>query len=194
MPAPESPYMDDVIKVVDISDDLPKHAHKRYRVIEHRPIGKLIWHHTAGGISPGLRGPVSMTRWCIDGRGWPGAPYHIWISYRPDVDAEGRIIVWQLQPLDVRSYHTGAGQNGHGIGAVCQGLFVSPHHPKTLKRQPTKHPSAEQQRAIPHVWKWISDLYGLEADPGLSCHAWHRKPACPGEWIEDWCRAKRGGA
>jgi len=192
MPKPEAPYTDDAIKVVDITDDLKKHHSKKYRRTKARPINRVILHHTAGGVTPGLRGPESTAEWCVNGRGWPGMPYHVYVPYTPMIDGDGRMIVWQTQDFDVRSYHTGGGQNKHGIGVVCQGLFVSPYCLKTLKRQPTPDPSEAQKTAIRHVWTWLSGLYGLSPDPSLSCHAWHGKPACPGRWLEDWVRRMRG--
>ena len=190
MPAPEAPYSDATIVVHDITADLPRHKTKRYKRVEARPIGHVVLHHTAGGTAPGLRGPMSTGRWFVHGRKWPGFAYHVFVPYAPELDSAGRLIIWQTQHFDVHSYHTGRGMNKHGLGVVCQGAFASKYYkPKPGK---PRHPSEAQQLAVAHVWAWLQGLYGLP-DSALTTHARHEKPACPGQWLDDWAARVRAG-
>ncbi len=223
MPKPESPYVDEHIIVHDITDDLPRHKTKQFGRVPSRPVSRVILHHTAGGVAPGLVGPMSTGRFFVapkryrytvggegadktayekakeegrdarkrnvGGRGWPGFAYHVFIPYNPKVDSDGRMVVYQTQDFDVRGTHT-AGQNAHGIGVVCQGLFVSRYHPGKPRRQPTKHPSQSQQLAVQRVWRWLKGLYALP-NSALHTHSMYAKPACPGEWLDGWARRVR---
>ena len=228
MPKPEAMYVDEHIIVYNIVDDLPHHKTKHFDHVEGREINRVILHHSAGGISPGIIGPMSMGRFFIapkiwrytveggkataeeytaakkagrdarkrniGGRNWPGFAYHVFIPYAPELDSEGRMIIYQTQEFDVRGTHTGGGQNAKGIGVVCQGLFVSKYVKKQPKRQPTPDPSEAQKVAAESVWKWLSEAFALTAKPALSVHAWHGKPACPGQYLVNWVTEKRAAS
>lgn len=198
-PAPEAPYADSRIVVHDITEDLPQHPTRAYRLRSELEIERVYIHHTGGRVRRGLAGPEATAGYIVrdrpHGRGWPGMPYHVFIPYDPEIDAAGRLVVYQTQRLDAWSYHTGGkdrqgrSRNKHGLGVVCQGCFVSRADADQgpFPGQPTPYPSAAQQTAVGAVWDWLRGLYALPR-AALSCHAWAGKPTCPGDWLERWCR------
>ena len=201
------------IVVRDICDELPRHenwpySHRRsgrYRLIRGRQVDRVYWHHTGGAVRPGLDGPEATARYCVrdpqsGGRGWPGMPYHLFIPYEPETTQAGQLVVYQCQPLDMWTWHTGGkdargrSRNRHGVGVVCQGRFWSRHRPddQPLAGQ-TGWPSAEQMVASEALWQgFLKPTLGL-TDAQLRGHFDAGKATCPGEQLQAWVRHVRGG-
>lgn len=172
------------IALYDVSDVLPRHKAKNYR---NRPVADIVrqYHHHSGALGlPGLPGAAGAARYRIRKSGWPGHPYHFWLSYQADRDEQGRIVVYRCQPDAVLCYHTG-GLNGGGLGICWQG---------NLTKRP---PSSDQIEAAEALIPWLIERY-----PGIGI-SWHSeaarwggrsKPACPGPFVEDWLREYREAA
>ena len=68
-------FENELIVVQDVSGEMPRHRNwpynhrrsARYRLVPDREIDWVFWHHTAGGISPGIKGPPPLppTAWPI---------------------------------------------------------------------------------------------------------------------------------
>jgi hypothetical protein len=226
-------FENDMIVIVDVSDELPRHrnyphgsdARKpdgqrainpnfRYYDRPGRKIKRVIYHHTGGGYTPNIRGlkntahfftrdPVYTTiagnrpqdprkiRWTGNGRGWPAFGYHLFVPWEPERD-QGRAVVYQCNPLDRVSWHTGSGQNKHGLGVVFQGWFYSSAAPRhKLGRGLVRKPSLAQMTAAYHVFcSYLQPLYDLP-NSALATHAEHGKPACPGDELSAFVRDVR---
>jgi len=204
-------FENELIAIQDITEELPRHPnwpynHKRsarYRELLDREIDRVYWHHTAGSIPGGIKGPMATAGYCVadpdpedrrhGGRGWPGMPYHFFIPYEPEVIKAQQIVIYQCQPLDIWSWHTGGkdehgrSRNKYGVGVVCQGCFWSRHDPgrKPLRGQ-TGWPSPAQTIASSELWlSYLKPELGL-INAQLSGHFEAGKPTCPGEILEAW--------
>jgi hypothetical protein len=192
-------YESGIIRVVDISANLPKHPNwprgckgsLAYRLDPNRMVNEVIWHHTAGGVQfSGVTGPIETASYCVKdppkGRGYPGIPYHIYIPYAPEKTTVGMLIIYLTQPLGMWSWHTGPGHNEHGIGVAWQGRMISRHEPHLpILPGQTGHPSTDQWNASVAVWAWLKQLYKL-SNKNLHGHFEMGKPACPGDDGEKW--------
>ena len=178
------------VALYDVADLLPRHPTKRYR---RRPVEAIVrqYHHHSGALGrPGYEGAYRSALYIVrpEWRGWPGAPYHYWLSHAPDRDAQRRLAVYRLQPDAVRSYHTGARANTHGIGVCWQG---------DLSRT---EPSPAQVEMAEALVPWLIERHELAVPDGISWHSeagrWggKGKPACPGPHVERWLREYREAA
>ena len=206
-------FENELIVVQDVAGEMPRHRNwpynhrrsARYRLIPNREIDLVFWHHTAGGIARGIKGPASTAAYCVadpdpnskwgGGRGWPGMPYHLFIPHLPEMTEAGQMVLYQCQSLEMWSWHTGGkdkrgrGRNQYGLGVVCQGCFWSRHDPdrKPLRGQ-TGWPSVAQMMASHALWfGYLKPALGL-TNAQLSGHFEAGKPACPGELLEAWVR------
>lgn len=207
-------YEDEVIAVYDVSHLLAEEAEKlKKKAIKDgkkrkRPFGTrdpkkidtAIVHKSGGNGPAGYAGCVSTMSFVVYHRGWDGAAYTFWFSRRPDFDDDGRIVVYRMQPDEVRSWHTGGRMNEVGIGLGVQGnydgewdLLASglPNIEKT--------PTDEQWIALEAFLPYVESRYGIEfgrgdedQDWGLTGHWEHGKPVCPGDALRDWVMRTRG--
>jgi hypothetical protein len=206
-------FASELIVVQDVASELPRHRNwpwnhsrsARYRLIDGREVDRVYWHHTAGRIPRGVKGPMATASFCVadpdpenprhGGRGWPGMPYHLFIPFVPETTPAGQIVVYQCQPFDMASWHTGGkdergrGRNRYGVGVVCQGCFWSRHDPK---RKPlpgqTGRPSTAQLVASHALWTgYLKPRLGL-TNRQLSGHFEAGKPTCPGDVLEAWVK------
>lgn len=172
-----------VVAVRDISADLPRSEVASYAARE-LPIERLYVHHSGALGHDGVRGAMASARYVVEQRGWPGIAYHYWVPHEPVYDDAGRPLVYQTQPHDVCSYHTGRAANRHGLGIVLQGDLSE------------SGPSAHQRLCLPALLLALRDeLPTLDPDAPI---AWHSisarwggsgKPTCPGKPTEAWLRA-----
>lgn len=128
--------------------------------------------------------------WIGGGRGWPGIGYQYVVPTIPDIE-EGKAVVYQAWDDDVWSWHTDKAINRHGLGVCMAGCFRSEHYPNNPLAQSAPDPSAwnamEQL-----VLGYLLPHHGLTAEDGLYGHFDYGKPACPGDWLEQWVRHQRG--
>lgn len=89
--------------IEDITDQIPKHASKRWSMRNKDEINSIVIHHAASE-SP----LVNQAKYHVNSHGWPGIGYHLMIS-------QGRI--FQVNDLLAESAHC-KGHNDHSIG-IC---------------------------------------------------------------------------
>ena len=110
------------VALYDVSHLLPT---KKGRPQPSRKAGAKIercYVHKSGGEGrAGFAGLLGSARYVVAQRGFPGMPYTLWASTRPDADDEGRLVLYRGAADDRRTWHTGGDCNDHGIGLALQG-------------------------------------------------------------------------
>jgi N-acetyl-anhydromuramyl-L-alanine amidase AmpD len=169
----------------DISKLLYRHRTKHFG--NRKTVERIYLHHSGARGFPGFDGAANSARYVVNERGFPGPAYHYWLSYAPDVDANNRLVVYQLNPDRTRVWHTGGEANDHGIGVCWQGKLTGEEW----------RPSQEQYEMAEALLPWLLADHGLLLPGALSFHSeagkYGGKPkaACPGEHIETWARNYR---
>lgn len=194
----------DRIALVDISREMPKGvgSYERRRV----KIDRIFVHKSGADGPPGKAGAIRMGQYTTApaprGRGWPGAPYTAWIPRAPEFDEDGRALVYQTNPYDLRTYHTGGADNGRGVAVCLQGNYDGQWDRNAdgtvrIERRPTAFQFDALGALLEH-WSAIFaiDLRGKTADGlwRLSGH-WEsgkKKPVCPGDAAREWVEKRRG--
>ncbi len=155
--------------------------------------------HKSGSNGPsGFQGCRSTTNFVVYHRGWEGAAYTFWVSRKPDMK-DNRIVVYRMQPDNVRSWHTGGKMNELGIGIGVQGNYdsqwdlLSNGLPKI-----EKNPTTEQMVALNLLMKYVEKRYGIKINDCdnkgkyyLTGHYEHGKRVCPGDALRSWLEWKR---
>ena len=174
------------VALYDVSAMLPRHESKVYSTREPGGIVRAYAHHSGALGADGYAGMANSAQYAIDHRGWPGMPYTAWLPYVPDIDADGRLVIYRGQKDVVRSYHTGGEANAHGVGYALQGdLSVTA-------------PSIAQHRLFHAFVLWLARSYALSGDNGLSFHSESAqyggsgKSSCPGPHVEALVKEARG--
>lgn len=118
-------------------------------------------------------------------KGWPGAPYTFWMCVEPDIDAEGRKVIYRCNKDEVRSYHTGNAANDHGLGLAWQGNLT------------TIEPSKDQYEGAERLFAYLHANHELAKRKPFSFHAeadefgGKKKPTCPGPHVEAFVKDYR---
>lgn len=178
------------IAIYNVSNLLPKPKNPRYN---RRPAGtkivRVFFHNSGAYGKDGFEGAVGSVRYVIDRRNFGARPYHFWLSYKPDIDENGNMVIYRLGNDDDRCWHTGQRCNDEGIGVVWQGNL----HPGKTGR-----PSEEQFKMAEALTDWLIERHELSLPDGLSFHAeakkWgarKNKASCPGPYVEDWVKERR---
>lgn len=178
------------VAIYDVSHLLPEPANPRYDV---RPNGidiiRVFFHHSGAYGNDGFRGALGSVRYVIQQRNFGAPPYHFWLSYKPDVDENGNIVIYRLGKDEKRCWHTGARANDNGVGVAWQG---------NLSPGGTGKPSDEQYKMAEALTGWLIGRYNLELPDGLSFHSeakkWgarKNKRSCPGPYVEKWVKERR---
>lgn len=102
--------------IIDIVDDLPKHATAQYTNRTQR-LTSLVVHHTTGRST---LTPYDIARYHVGSRDWPGVGYHYLIG------ADGAI--YQCNRHETHSYHAGTA-NGYSLGVSLIGEFMNGNLP-----------------------------------------------------------------
>lgn len=201
-------WQGDNVVLMDVHDLLPMNKNfpwnhsrrKKYYDIKDREITTAWIHQKAGGYTKGFKGVQNTAaffartpkykngKWIGNGRGWPAYGYTFDIPYVTD-EINGRMVVYQCNPLDRVSWHTGGG-NFNGVGVAFQGYFRSRHMGKSWapSKGRTGEPSADQIRA----YREFREGY-LFGELGISRFAVkghfeapgkNAKAMCPGETLE----------
>lgn len=176
----------DSIIIEDISEELPRHPHKRWP--KRTSTSKsLTVHHTGGSTRlKGRSAPVATASFCVrandpatsglEGRGWPGIPYHYFIPFEPEV-RNGKIVVYRCQPNGALTNHAGP-WNNESIGIALQGTFDA-------RLFAGRQPSDEQRTALFGLFDWLEGMLGIDCWERWP-HAWRGKPSCPGATVVSW--------
>jgi hypothetical protein len=160
----------------------------------------LIVHKTGANGRAGLVGLQDCVRYVVHSRGFPGPAYTFWLAQQPDLDAMGRFVIYRCQPDTAKSWHTGHGMNGIGVGAGLQGNYdsqwdlLSDGLPK-IEIEPT----AAQMVMLDALVTYCETRYPKfkadqldGADWLLTGHWEHGKPVCPGDAVRLWIMRRRG--
>lgn len=165
--------------------DYPRKPHRKAKRPPGQRIDALFIHHSGSLGKAGLDGALGAVRFVQSKRGFPGAPYHLWVPYLPVRDDEGRLVVFRLCEDEYRAWHTGDVANDRGVGLCLQGRLTK------------SGPSPAQAEALEALIPWASARYGL---PWASIREWlgyhsigarwggRNKAACPGAATERWLR------
>lgn len=178
------------IVLYDVSHLMPTHATKQYRTRRPSRIIRAYHHHSGALGSDGFRGAYNSSRYVVTKKdkngndaGWPGAAYTFWFSYVPDYDHAGNMVIYRLNPDNLRSYHTGKKANDHGIGICWQGNLQG------------MDPSMAQYEMAEGFCPWVNENYPNIVMP--NGHSFHSeagrfggktKASCPGPFVEEWVR------
>lgn len=134
------------------------------------------------------------------GRGWPGVPYTFVIPARP-ASEDGKLVIYRIWQDEWVTWHTGGIYNAHGVGVVVGGWYASKHDLLSAdslgSAAPTSpahaRPTEEAMVCADRLTDYLMGRYALQLGPdSLKCHAELGKPACPGSFLENWVRVKRG--
>lgn len=165
---PNPPDPPGEIEIVDIVDDLPKHATLTYATRPLSGITTLTIHHT---VSPPDRSISSIAAYHVDSNGWPGIGYGYVIK---DTGA-----IFQTNHLETKSYHAGSSaapgdENEISVGISLQGDFTNAAPPQA------------QQDAARALVSYLSGFL-----PNVTAVLGHRQmpgaaTQCPGNTFEAW--------
>ena len=112
----------ETVALWDVSHLLPT---RQGRPQKPRPAGAKIvrcYVHKSGGEgSRGFDGLLASARYVVTHRQFPGMPYTFWASTVPDVDPDGRLVLYRGAADDRRTWHTGGPCNDHGVALALQG-------------------------------------------------------------------------
>lgn len=134
------------------------------------------------------------------GRGWPGIPYTYVIPARP-ASEDGKLVIYKIWHDEWVTWHTGGLYNAHGVGVVVGGWYASKHDllsadalgSVTPKSPAHARPTEEAVICADRLVDYLMGRHTLQLGPDtLKCHAELGKPACPGGFLENWIREKRG--
>lgn len=160
-----------------------------------KPIERCYVHKSGGEGPGGFEGLFNSSRYVVEKRGFPGNPYTLWASTRPDRDTEGRLVLYRGVEDDVRSWHTGKECNDHGIALALQGDL-------------SKRDLKPEQRLVAEaglVYVLTSGRYPkLDAAEPIGRHSDSKKYGsgknkivCPGSfaerWLDNWLALARTG-
>lgn len=172
------------VALYDVSHLLPT---KKGRPQPARPadakIKRFYWHKSGGEGGPGLAGILAMVRYVVGKRMFPGSPYTFWAATAPDVDADGRLVLYRLVADDRRSWHTGGVCNDHGGSLALQGNLS--------RRDLTPEQRIVAEAGLQYVLE--SGRYPDLGPNPVSTHsrakkygAKKSKSICPGTYAERW--------
>lgn len=184
-----------------------------------RRIKTAVVHHSAGGFYEGIHAVERLADFCIappryklddlgvmlrdkhgkpiiigGGRGWPGIPYTYVIPAYP-ASEDGRLVVYKIWDDDWSTWHTGGLYNQHGIGIVVGGWYASKHDLLASAKDSRAHakPTEEAMTCLDRLVDFVMARHQLKLGVDtLKSHAELGKPACPGGYLENWVRVRRG--
>jgi len=171
------------VVVYDVSHLLPT---KKGRPQPARKPGARIvrcYVHKSGGEGgPGFAGLLACARYVVTHRQFPGCPYTLWASTVPDVDADGRLVLYRGAADDRRTWHTGGVCNDHGVSLALQGNLD--------RRDLTPDQARVGAAALAYVLRRYPDLdpaepIGVHSD-AKRFGAPKNKTVCPGRYALAW--------
>ncbi len=215
-------YENDIIRIVHLQGHTkgPRFPYElvgneRYVEVPGRQVEEVVFHHSAGGFYDGITAVNKIANYVIappvykrnaqgefetnakgkrivagGGRGWPGIPYTFIIPARPSSE-DGKLVLFRIWDDSWQTWHTGGVHNRHGVGVCIGGWYASRHD--LLAEQAHAQPTAEAMVCADQLVDYLVDRYRLKLSAdSLASHAERGKPACPGDFVENWVRVKRG--
>jgi N-acetylmuramoyl-L-alanine amidase len=148
------------MQITDITDDLAKHATKRYTTRQLSVIENLVVHHFAGDALI-----ANVAKYHVNSLGWPGIGYHFCIN------KDGSI--FQTNKLATISYHSG-NYNTRSIGIALNGNFQLVNPPQV------------QQNAARWLINHLRQSSGLNIQRTVGHRELPVQTACPGNTYKAW--------
>ena len=182
---------DSGVAVWDVSHLLPTKGGKPQP--ERKPGAKIVrcYVHKSGGEGgPGFAGLLASARYVVGKRGFPGMPYTFWASTVPDVDTDGRLVLYRGASDIRRTWHTGGPCNDHGVSLALQGNLS--------KRDLTPDQRRVAEAGLAYVLARYPDLDPIEPigrhSQAKQYGAPKNKQICPGaygeRWLDGWLNAR----
>lgn len=168
----------------DVSHLLPKNPRKRQKTRAADTV-RLYHHHSGAYGRNGYQGLLNATRYCIRARNFPGCPYTFWLARKPDVDFDGRKVIYRGVRPETRSWHTGRRANDHGEALAWQG---------NLRRTT---PTSAQYDGAEVFCDWWKRQAPRAVDRAISMHneasdfGGRSKFVCPGPHVTAWVKSYR---
>lgn len=202
LPLPEGKFeaaLSNRVSLYDVSHMLPRNdAFAPYPARNVRKISHVLIHKSGADGPDGFTGIKASAAYFTSlyrGKGAPGFPYTYWCPRVPDMDAEGRYVVYRGN-LDITwSWHSGSGMNEIGVAVCAQGNFDGDGG--RVERAPTE----AQMACVSDLVDWLEERHKLEyakplpdGDYSLTGHWEHGKPVCPGDYLRAWVEERRGSA
>lgn len=153
-------------------DELPKRSLNN--------INRLFIHCSGAHGAPGFKGCFNSARYVVKNRDFPCAAYHYFINYKENRDENGNLIIYQMNELNTRSWHTGGAANTRGIGICCQGALLNVPH------------SFFQEECLEALIPYLQQKFNLNEFDWLSFHSeaerfgGRKKLYCPGRSLVKW--------
>lgn len=187
-----------------------------FRDQPHRQIQAIAIHHSMGGFYSGLEAVERLAAFFLappeyktgpdgavvldrrgrpvavgGGKGWPGIGYTFVVPAIPEVQ-NGRLVVYRIWPDSMRTWHTGGLYNTHGVGICVGGHYASAADP-VASHGARARPDDAALTALGGLVDYLAGRYRLELRAGvLVAHREVATTLCPGDFLADWIRAKRG--
>ena len=198
MPIPQNAKkeiaLDDKVVIYNVSALLPAHGTKTYKTRATDSISYIIVHKSGADGASGYKGAQGCANYVVNHRKWAGMPYTFWLSQDPDMDEQGRLVIYRCQPDDIVSWHTGNGMNGIGTAVGVQGDYDGDWDGLIGKT-----PTDAQWTMIKALVPWLAqkhqiDLAGASDSDEyyLTGHWEHGKSVCPGDALRGWVMKTRG--
>lgn len=188
----------------------------RFADVHNREIRTIAVHHSMGGSYPGLEAVEKIADYFLGapkykadehgqlvvdrdgrpvtvggGKGWPGVGYTFVVPAIPDV-VDGRLVVYRIWPDSMRTWHTGGLYNSHGVGICVGGHYASAADP-VARQSARARPDDAAVAALDGLVDYLTARYRLQLRAGvLVAHREVAPTLCPGDFLADWVRAKRG--
>lgn len=159
--------------MINKRQQLPWHSYKRWGQRDVKNIDKIIIHQELGNASVDAVNSYHISdNNHVSDTGCPHFCYHY------GIEKDGDIIIANNQS-DI-TWHT-KGQNETGIGIMLVGEFKKPGHYNRGDEAPTD----AQMKALHYLVTWLQGQLLIPAN-NVFGHCHFGKPACPGEFVENW--------
>ncbi len=169
---------------------------KRRRSSRTRDVDRICYVivHKSGADGPsGIRGAQGMARFVVKHREWDDPAYTFWFPRVPELDANGRFIVYRCNPDPVRSWHTGGVMNTLGVSFGVQGNYDGDGGEIEITQTDAQTVCLEAM--IPYCEQRYTRFRRHDLDDRggylLTGHWEHGKSVCPGDSLQKWVRGVR---
>jgi hypothetical protein len=147
----------------------------------------VVYHQTYGNYRPNPESIHLTNNYAIDFLGWPRICYQLYCGYNPPQTQDGRYVVYQINPWNLRTWTIGGSANSTCAGVVFQGRFSMDHGDWGQDMQP----SQVQGFLAEKMWEdYIKPCLGV-TNKQISGHYEHGKPACPGRRLQTFVIQKK---
>lgn len=200
------------------ADHWPYNARRtaKFTDVPNRQVQTIAVHHSMGGFYEGIEAVERLASFFMaaphykldasghavrdregrpvvsgGGKGWPGLGYTFVVPAIPEVQS-GKFVVYRIWPDTMRTWHTGGLYNSHGVGICVGGHYASAADPVGSQGARAR-PDAAAVTALGELVDHLAERYRLQLRPGvLVAHREVATTLCPGDFLADWVRSRRG--